>query len=178
MADADPAAIVADAIDARSLVDLVVAAVGVPSVTPHEERFAHWVREELARGGWDEVELRDAEPGRPNVYAASGAGDGRSLVLAGHLDTVHADDWAAHWKGTDRADPFAGQLVDGEIWGRGAADLKGGICTIIEVLRAVRRAGLAGPALHLARQRPLRGLRREPPGEYDRRGHREEGVGL
>ena len=141
MADADPAAIVADAIDARSLVDLVVAAVGVPSVTPHEERFAHWVREELARGGWDEVELRDAEPGRPNVYAASGAGDGRSLVLAGHLDTVHADDWAAHWKGTDRADPFAGHLVDGEIWGRGAADLKGGICTIIEVLRAVRRAG-------------------------------------
>ena len=141
MADADPAAIVADAIDARSLVDLVVAAVGVPSVTPHEERFAHWVREELARGGWDEVELRDAEPGRPNVYAASGAGGGRSLVLAGHLDTVHADDWAAHWKGTDRADPFAGQLVDGEIWGRGAADLKGGICTIIEVLRAVRRAG-------------------------------------
>ena len=141
MADADPATIVADAIDARSLVDLVVAAVGVPSVTPHEERFAHWVREELARGGWDEVELRDAEPGRPNVYAASGAGDGRSLVLAGHLDTVHADDWAAHWKGTDRADPFAGQLVDGEIWGRGAADLKGGICTIIEVLRAVRRAG-------------------------------------
>ena len=141
MADADPAAIVADAIDARSLVDLVVAAVGVPSVTPHEEQFAHWVREELARGGWDEVELRDAEPGRPNVYAASGAGDGRSLVLAGHLDTVHGDDWAAHWKGTDRADPFAGQLVDGEIWGRGAADLKGGICTIIEVLRAVRRAG-------------------------------------
>ena len=141
MADADPAAIVADAIDARSLVELVVAAVGVPSVTPHEARFAHWVRDELARGGWDEVELRDAEPGRPNVYAASGAGDGRSLVLAGHLDTVHADDWAAHWKGTDRADPFAGHLVDGEIWGRGAADLKGGICTIIEVLRAVRRAG-------------------------------------
>ena len=108
MADAGPAATVADAIDAQSLVDLVVAAVGVPSVTPNEELFAHWVRDELARGGWDEVELRDAEPGRPNVYAASGAGDGRSLVLAGHLDTVHADDWAAHWKGTDRADPFAG----------------------------------------------------------------------
>ncbi len=141
MADADAAAIVADAIDAQSLVDLVVAAVGVPSVTPNEERFAHWVRDELARGGWDEVELRDAEPGRPNVYAASGAGDGRSLVLAGHLDTVHGDDWAAHWQGTDRADPFAARLIDGEIWGRGAADLKGGICTIIEVLRAVRRAG-------------------------------------
>ena len=141
MADAGPAAIVADAIDAQSLVDLVVAAVGVPSVTPDEAPFARWVRDELARGGWDEIELRDAEPGRPNVYAASGAGDGRSLVLAGHLDTVHGDDWAAHWEGTDRADPFAARLVDGEIWGRGAADLKGGICTIIEVLRAVRRAG-------------------------------------
>ncbi len=141
MAGADQAAIVADAIDAQSLVDLVVAAVAVPSVTPDEARFAAWVRDELARGGWDEVELRDAEPGRPNVYAASGAGAGRSLVLAGHLDTVHGDDWAAHWRGTDRADPFAARLVDGEIWGRGAADLKGGICTIIEVLRAVRRAG-------------------------------------
>ena len=54
---------------------------------------------------------------------------------------MHGDDWAAHWQGTDRADPFAARLVDGEIWGRGAADLKGGICTIIEVLRAVRRAG-------------------------------------
>ncbi len=140
MAD-DPAAVVADAIDAQSLVDLVVAAVGVPSVTPDEAPFARWVRDELARGGWDEIELRDAEPGRPNVYAASGAGDGRSLLLAGHLDTVHGDDWAAHWQGTDRADPFAARLVDGEIWGRGAADLKGGICTIIEVLRAVRRAG-------------------------------------
>ena len=141
MADAGAAAVVAGAIDAQSLVDLVVAAVGVPSVTPNEAPFAHWVRDELARGGWDEVELRDAEPGRPNVYAASGAGDGRSLVLAGHLDTVHGDDWAAHWQGTDRADPFAARLVDEEIWGRGAADLKGGICTIIEVLRAVRRAG-------------------------------------
>ena len=141
MANAGPAATVADAIDGQSLVDLVVAAVGVPSVTPNEAPFARWVRDELARGGWDEVELRDAEPGRPNVYAASGAGDGRSLVLAGHLDTVHGDDWAAHWQGTDRADPFAARLVDGEIWGRGAADLKGGICTIIEVLRAVRRAG-------------------------------------
>ena len=140
MAD-DPAAAVADAIDAQSLVDLVVAAVGVPSVTPDETPFARWVRDQLARGGWDEFELRDAEPGRPNVYAASGAGDGRSLVLAGHLDTVHGDDWAAHWRGTDRADPFAARLLDGEIWGRGAADLKGGICTIIEVLRAVRRAG-------------------------------------
>ena len=140
MAD-DPGAVVADAIDAQSLIDLVVAAVGVPSVTPDEAPFARWVRDELARGGWEEVELRDAEPGRPNVYAASGAGDGRSLVLAGHLDTVHGDDWAAHWQGTDRADPFAARLVDGEIWGRGVADLKGGICTIIEVLRAVRRAG-------------------------------------
>ena len=81
MADADPAAIVADAIDARSLVDLVVAAVRA-SVTPHEEQFAHWVRESLRAAAGTRSRLRDAEPGRPNVYAASGAGDGRSLVLA------------------------------------------------------------------------------------------------
>ena len=138
---------VADAVDREALVRLVLEAVRIPSVTPHEVAFAGWVSEQLATGTWNGVRLEEAEPGRPNVYAATGGSAGRSLVLAGHLDTVHADDWIREWAGSDRADPFAGHVVEGEIWARGVTDQKAGICSIIEAVRAVGRAGyrLAGP---------------------------------
>lgn len=137
------AATIAAAVDGDALVDLVREAVRIPSVTPNEEAFAGWVKSRLREGPWSEVRLVEAEPGRPNVYARSGAGreQGRSLLLAGHLDTVHAEDWVQEWSGKDRADPFAGHVVDGEIWARGVTDQKGGICSIIEAVRAIDRAG-------------------------------------
>ena len=138
-----PAASVAAAVDGDALVGLVREAVAVPSVTLDEGAFAGWVKDRLEAGGWDEVELVEAAPGRPNVYARTGGGQGetRSVVLAGHLDTVHAEDWVEEWKDTDRADPFAGHVAAGEIWGRGVTDQKGGICSIIEAVRAIDRAG-------------------------------------
>ena len=138
---------VAAAVDQEALVGLVLEAVRIPSVTPGEMAFAQWARTQLEEGAWNRVRLVEAEPGRPNVYAGTGGAGGRSLVLAGHLDTVHADDWDREWAGTDRADPFAGHVVDGEIWARGATDQKAGVCSIIEAVRAVDRAGyrLAGP---------------------------------
>ncbi len=139
----DVAAAVADAVDAEGLVELVRRATRIPSVTGDEAEFAMWVRDRLAEGGWEQVRTSDAAPGRPNVYASAGRpGDGRSLVLAGHLDTVAVDDWRREWEGTDLADPFGAHVVDGEIWGRGVADQKAGICAVIEALRALRRSGL------------------------------------
>ena len=133
---------VADAVDAEALVELVRDAVGIPSVTGTEADFADWVRQQTSAGGWDEVRAADVAPDRPNVYAFSGTpGDGRSLVLAGHLDTVAVDDWHQEWQGTERADPFGAHVIDGEIWGRGVADQKAGICAVIEALRAVCRCG-------------------------------------
>ena len=142
-----PADEVAAAVDEQVLVGLVLEAVRIPSVTPHETAFAEWAANRMEEGPWDRVRLVEAEPGRPNVYAEAGASGGRSLVLAGHLDTVHAEDWVREWSGTERADPFAGHIVDGEIWARGATDQKAGVCSIIEAARAVDRAGyrLAGP---------------------------------
>ena len=138
----DVAAAVADAVDADGLVDLVRSATGIPSVTTQESEFAAWVHHQFAAGGWDEVRSGDAAPGRPNVYSFAGdPGGGRSLVLAGHLDTVAADDWRREWQGTDRADPYGAHVIDGEIWGRGVADQKAGICAVIEALRAVERTG-------------------------------------
>lgn len=139
----DPAASVAAAVRKSDLVSLVREAVRIPSITPDETAFAGWVKTRLEEGGWNEVGVFEAEPGRPNVHARTGGtdGGGRSLVLAGHLDTVHADDWIQEWAGADRADPFAGHVIDGEMWARGVTDQKGGICSIIEAIRAVHRAG-------------------------------------
>ncbi len=148
----DVAATVAEAVDADGLVELVRSATRIPSVTGDEAEFAMWVRDQISAGGWDEVRSSDVAPGRPNVYAFAGVpGGGRSLVLAGHLDTVAVDDWHHQWEGTGRADPFGAHVIDGEIWGRGVADQKAGVCAVIEALRAVRRSGHrpAGPVTAL-----------------------------
>ncbi len=138
---------VAEAVDQKELVGLVLDAVRIPSITLQETAFAEWVSRQLAKGAWNRTRMEEVEPGRPNVYAETGGATGPSLVLAGHLDTVHADDWIREWKGSDRADPFVGHVSEGVIRARGVTDQKAGICSIIESVRAVDRAGyrLAGP---------------------------------
>ncbi len=141
---------IATAVDPDELVGLLRAAVAIPSITPNERSFANWVVDRLNEGGWDWVESAavesedhddSADHDRRNVLASTGQGEGKSLLLAGHLDTVHVDDWVQHWHGTDRADPYGAHMVDGEIWGRGVADQKAGICACIAAMRAIQRAG-------------------------------------
>ena len=134
---------VASAVDGEAVVELVSEATRIPSVTPNEEEFARWARRQMVTSSaFDSAELFECEPGRPNVWGTAGDGSGKSLLLAGHLDTVAVDDWSQHWRGTDRADPFGAHMIDGEIWGRGVADQKAGICATIEAVRAFGRAGL------------------------------------
>ncbi|WP_419920813.1 M20 family metallopeptidase [Candidatus Poriferisodalis sp.] len=137
------AALVADAVDPDAVVELVRQAVRIPSVTPNESEVARWALGRLNESrAFHAAELVECAPGRPNVYASAGGTSGRSLLLAGHLDTVAVDDWVQHWDGTERADPFEPCVIDNEIWGRGAADQKSGICAIIEALRAFGRVGM------------------------------------
>jgi acetylornithine deacetylase/succinyl-diaminopimelate desuccinylase-like protein len=54
-----------------------------------------------------------------NVIGRIGSGEGRKLLLNGHMDTVDAgirDNWAH--------DPFGGEIIDGVLYGRGAVDMK------------------------------------------------------
>ncbi|WCB96970.1 hypothetical protein DSM104299_05740 [Baekduia alba] len=86
---------------------------------PGDERT---LQEELAqpfRAAGFEVTLVGRTPERPNLVARlRGAADGPVLGLLSHVDTVLADpsEWAR--------DPWSGDLVDGEVWGRGAQDMK------------------------------------------------------
>lgn len=77
--------------------------------------------------------------GRPNIIGVMpGSGGGRSLLLNGHVDTVSAGD-ESQW----RHPPFSAALVDGEVWGRGACDMKAGLVACLYAVIAIRDAGLS-----------------------------------
>jgi len=101
-------------------------------------------------------EIVRGEQGRPSVVARFGNGDRPALAWNRHLDVVPAGDLTA-W----RHPPFAAEVVDGTLVGRGAADMKGGIASALGAVSAIRRAGveLAGRLdLHLAADEELAGL--------------------
>ena len=73
------------------------------------------------------------DPERPNlVLRLAGRGEAPPLLLYGHVDVVPAA--SSGW----RQPPFAGELVDGEVWGRGALDMKGGVAMLLAALLRVR----------------------------------------
>jgi acetylornithine deacetylase/succinyl-diaminopimelate desuccinylase-like protein len=83
-----------------------------------------------------ECELLAAEPERANLVARlRGEGNGPTLTLLGHVDTVRADreDWSR--------DPWGGELVDGWIWGRGALDMKGQVAAELAACVALGKSG-------------------------------------
>ncbi|HEY0147025.1 MAG: succinyl-diaminopimelate desuccinylase [Methylovirgula sp.] len=95
-----------------------------PSVTPQDGGALGLLEERLKPAGFTTHRLRFTETGTPdidNLYARIGAG-APYLVFAGHTDVVPPGDTAA-W----RFDPFSGEIADGQVWGRGAADMKGAV---------------------------------------------------
>lgn len=73
-----------------------------------------------------ESQLLARDPERPNLVARlPGRGTAPGLLLHGHLDVVPAN--AAEW----RHPPFGGDVIDGEVWGRGALDMKSGVAMIV-----------------------------------------------
>jgi acetylornithine deacetylase len=91
----------------------------------------------VALPGYSPVEW--SYEGRPNVAAVwrSPSGGGRSLLLNGHVDVVPATP-EHHWT----FDPWGGEVADGRMYGRGAADMKGGVAAMIYAVRALKEAGI------------------------------------
>ncbi|AHG89911.1 acetylornithine deacetylase or succinyl-diaminopimelate desuccinylase [Gemmatirosa kalamazoonensis] len=103
---------------------------------PGERECARVLADVLRAWGFA-VEVVDAAPRRPNVIARLappiGVARGRSLLLNGHLDVVGTD-------GMTHA-PFDGEARDGRLWGRGSADMKGGIAAMCAAAVRARDAG-------------------------------------
>jgi acetylornithine deacetylase len=86
----------------------------------------------------DYVGEQDSYENRPNVVGIRrGCGDGRSILLNAHIDTVDPGDPAA-WKG----DPLSGTVEGDLLYGRGSCDMKGGLVTHLIALDALSDLGL------------------------------------
>lgn len=80
------------------------------------------------------AELIEVLPGRYNINAViPGSGEGKSLMLSGHLDTVPA---------YDMKDPFSGMIQDGRLHGRGSCDMKGPLAAMIAAVIGIKRSGV------------------------------------
>ena len=105
--------------------------------TGHETPCAEFIREQLATDGIA-GEVWEAAPGRGNLLAClPGTGGGRSLLWMSHLDVVPPGD-VARWT----APPFAGQVFDGWLLGRGSNDCKGLAAAEVHALRLLARHGV------------------------------------
>jgi succinyl-diaminopimelate desuccinylase len=106
-----------------------------PSVTPAEGGALAYLTDVLGNAGFEVHRPVFSEPGTPdveNLYARYGRGR-PYLLFAGHTDVVPPGD-PARW----RHDPFAAEIDGGELYGRGAVDMKGGIaCMVAAALRFV-----------------------------------------
>ncbi|HYP49001.1 MAG TPA: M20/M25/M40 family metallo-hydrolase, partial [Thermoleophilaceae bacterium] len=103
---------------------------------PGAEQAAQEYLKGVLEGAGFSCELLADVPGRPNLVARLAArADGPRLCLLGHVDTVLADPRA--WS----ADPGAGELRDGCVWGRGAVDMKGQVAAETAAALALAEEG-------------------------------------
>ena len=97
-----------------------------PSVTPQEGGALSLIENVLSAAGFAVHRVTFTEPGADdveNLYARIGT-SGPHLLLAGHTDVVPPGD-ESRW----RHQPFAGEIADGILFGRGAVDMKGAIAS-------------------------------------------------
>jgi acetylornithine deacetylase len=128
--------------------------VSIPSVTGHERDVQRAVARAMDALGlevdiWepDAAELApyaehvgtfESLVDRPNVVGTlAGTGDGRSLILNAHIDTVELGE-RGHWS----VDPLGGEVQDGRLYGRGSVDMKAGLVAELMALRAIQECGL------------------------------------
>jgi acetylornithine deacetylase/succinyl-diaminopimelate desuccinylase-like protein len=95
-----------------------------------ERECIEWIRG-LLEGLGCEVKILARDPQRPSLIARlAGRGESPPLLLQGHVDVVAArGDW--------QQEPFAGELADGYVWGRGALDMKGGVAMMLAAFMRV-----------------------------------------
>jgi succinyl-diaminopimelate desuccinylase len=101
----------------------------------NELDLALWLKDYFEKAGLETV-LKEYEPKRTNlVVRLRGTGERPSLIFSAHMDTVPAgkEPWIFP--------PFSGTLHEGKIYGRGAADMKGGLATMAAALAILACSG-------------------------------------
>jgi len=125
-------------------IELTRALIRCPSVTPAEAGALDLLQKTLEAIGFRCWRLPFQAPESvavDNLYARWGEGAGPAFAFAGHSDVVPVGD-AAGWS----SDPFAAEIRDGKLFGRGAADMKAAIaCFVAAAERFLARRGEGFP---------------------------------
>ncbi len=125
-------------IRAEPIVRLLADLVRIPSINPMGRALSGTMYSEAAIAGYVEVYLRkhgidvqvsEYTPGRPNVLGYVDVGAARTIMLEAHLDTVQADGMLV--------DPFGGEIVGDNLYGRGACDTKGSLAAFLSAVTSV-----------------------------------------
>lgn len=105
---------------------------GGPGETSIAQYITKWLQDRNIENHWVE-EI----PGRPSVIGVvRGSGGGKSLMFNGHIDTVTLQGY--------NGDPLGGKIDAGNIYGRGAADMKSGLAAAMVALAVAKRSSLRG----------------------------------
>ncbi len=144
---------VLDAIDVEGMLAYLCELVAIPSLGGQETAAQEHVAAQMKRCGlavdvWelDFDQLRQHPAFSIEIEREHGLGvvgvmgedrGGRSLILNGHIDVVPVGD-EANW----RYPPWQGTVADGRVYGRGALDMKGGLCCALFAAQALRDAGV------------------------------------
>jgi acetylornithine deacetylase len=128
----------------EAALDLVKRLIGYDTTSRNSNRELIAFAQDLLEAAGARVRLtHDATGKKANLFATIGPEANGGIVLSGHTDVVPVDgqDWSS--------DPFAAEMRDGRLYGRGAADMKGFVGTLLSLAPHFATAPLKRP-LHFA----------------------------
>ena len=125
------------AVPFEDIVSRIQDAIAIPTLSGREEKLVKSQIRVASRLGFNTA--HSDRMGNLIAELVVGSGEGPTVVLTGHLDTVSAN--PAEWNSRTR--PFAGAVIDGRLYGRGASDMKASFITMLHA--AAGFAGLDGP---------------------------------
>src|ERR1700746_689762 len=123
-------------IDTDRLTELVREVCRIPSVLGEEGPLRAFLHDLMRDSGFEATELQPAIGDRPNALGELSFGAGRRVVFTGHTDTKPV---SHGWSVTT---PFAGELIDGKIYGHGIMDMKAALVCQLVAMEALRDSGI------------------------------------
>lgn len=109
---------------------------------PDVEQCVSYIHESITKAGFDDVQVGPSPEYSTLIVRVPGHGESSKspVIIHGHYDVVPAV--AENW----RVDPFSGSVQDGQIWGRGAVDMKNMVAMMLSALH-----GLGSGAIQASR---------------------------
>src|SRR3712207_74036 len=128
--------------DTGRILEILAALVAFDTTSRNSNlELVDWVEDYLDKLGVPSERLYDPTGQKANLWASIGPADVPGFILSGHTDVVPVD--GQHWS----SDPFRLRQADGQLYGRGACDMKGFLAVCLAAAPRMRAAPLREPIL-------------------------------